>query len=119
MLGGGAGPTNQTTTSVHHHHTPNNQHEIPRSPIQTFEYQHIHATIKVEPVRDIAALTSADPPEPSSHRRMCQDRECENRQETRPPRLSTRRAAPIPCAITVLGDAPHQIQNLVKGRLRT
>ena len=64
-------PANQTTTKSQ------------ESQFRHFANQHIRAIIKYEPVRDIAALTSADPPEPSSHRRMCQDRECENRQETR------------------------------------
>ena len=40
-----------------------------------------------EPVQIVAALTSADPPEPTSHRKKRRDRESHNKQERHLPRL--------------------------------
>ena len=95
----------------HHRKTPNNQHEIPRIPIQISNSHNIRATIKGEPVRDSAALTSADPPEPSGHRRMCQDRESDDRQETR--RRASQRGARLRFPAPKRSLATHRTRSRV------
>ena len=102
-------PSTQPTQQPTPIHSPSFKSQ--KSRFRQHANQHIRATIKSEPVRDSAALTSADPPEPSGQRRMCQDRDSDDRQETR--RRASQRGARLRFPAPEWSLATHRTRSRV------